>query len=139
MLGFFGVSEPDELLSCFYSEKWTPGSVGKFAPVVMRHATEGDSVAKNILAAGAQALADLVGGVAKALNFPEGPEVVLLGGCGCSGHPYQDIVERRLRDSCSGIHLVRPEGSPLQGAAFNALASAGIDAKQITNPKQFEL
>ncbi len=126
VLAFFGISEPNELLACFYTRKWTPGNIAKFAPVVVRHAADGDMVAGKILASGARSLAGLVTGTMRALDFPEGPEVVLLGGCGRSGPPYQSLVEKTLRDCCPAIRLVDPEGSPLAGAAINALKSGGV-------------
>jgi len=126
VLAFFGISEPNDLLACFYIRKWTPADIAEFAPVVMRHAAEGDAVAKGILASGARALAALVTGTLHALDFSDMPEVVLLGGCGRSGSPYQDLIERELRTTCPGIRLVEPEGSPLAGAALNTLNAGGV-------------
>ncbi len=126
VLAFFGVSEPNELLSCFYAKPWTPGDVAKFAPVVMRLAAEGDAVAGAILRDGTEALAGLVKETLAALSYSQPPEVTLLGGCARSGFPYQNLLERILLDTCPHIRLVAPEGSPLQGAALNALKSAGI-------------
>lgn len=126
VLAFFGIAEPDELLACLYVRRWTPGEVADFAPVVMRHAAEGDAVAKGILLAGARALAGLVAGAVRALEFPRGADVVILGGCGRSGPPYQELVERELSAACPGIRLLEPEGSPLAGAALNALQFGGI-------------
>lgn len=139
VLTFFGVSEPDELLSWFYGRKWTPAEVAGFAQVVMRHADAGDEVAGEILAAGARALAGLVSGARRALRFPGRAEVVLLGGCGRSGPPYQKLVERELKSACRGIRLVEPEGCPLAGAAFNALRSGGVDPVPALDHNQFDL
>lgn len=139
VLAFFGVSDPDELLACFYVEKWTPGEVAEFAPVVVRHAAEGDAVAGAILAAGARSLGELVAGTARSLDFPGGPEVVLLGGCGRSGPPYQDLVEKALRTACPGARMIEPEGSALVGAAFNALAFGGISPVPPITPGKFDL
>lgn len=127
VLAFFGISEPDELLSCFYVREWTPGEMAEFAPVVMRHAAAGDAVAKGILLAGAKALSALVFQVSQALRFSKSPEVVVLGGCGRSGDPYQSLIEKELKAVCRGVYLVDPEGSPVAGAALNALQSAGVE------------
>ncbi|MDR1283594.1 MAG: ATPase [Opitutaceae bacterium] len=125
-LAFFGVSEPDELLARFYAKKWTPGEVAAFAPVVMRHATEGDATARKLLAEGARALAALVSGAASALRFPQGPRVVLLGGCARGGAPYQPMIEAKIRATCPRARIVEPVGPPLHGAALNVLRAAGI-------------
>jgi len=127
VLAFFGVPEPDDLPACFYVKKWTPGDVAQFTPILMRHAAKGDKVAKEILTAGARALGGMVAGVARALDFPGNrPEAVILGGCARSGPPYQGVVEREIKKACPGVRLIEPEGSPLVGAAFNALQAGGI-------------
>lgn len=138
-LAFFGVTDPNELPACFYTKKWTPGDVGEFAPTVMRLASEGDAVATAILQAGAEALAGLVKGNLAALNFSQPPEVTLLGGCARSGPPYQTLLEQTLREVCPRIRLVAPEGSPLAGAALNALQSAGISPLPKIQPGTFPL
>lgn len=138
-LAFFGISEPNEMLARFYGRKWTPAEVAEFAPVVTRYAAEGDAVAKSVLAAGARALRELVAGAIRALNFPKGPEVVLLGGCVRSGPPYQDMVEKEIRAACPGIRFVEPEGSPVVGAALNALQAGGIDPLPPIDANKFTL
>jgi N-acetylglucosamine kinase-like BadF-type ATPase len=138
-LAFFGVSEPNELLARFYVRNWTPAEVAEFAPVVTRHAAEGDTMAKAVLASGARALRELVAGTVRGLDFPKGPEVVLLGGCVRSGPPYQDLVEKEIRAACSHIQLVEPEGSPVAGAVLNALRAGGITPVPAINPGKFTL
>ncbi len=138
-LAFFGVSEPNELLARFYVQKWTPAEVAEFAPVVTRHAAEGDAVAKTVLANGARALRELVAGTIIGLDFPKGPEVVLLGGCVRSGAPYQGLVEKEIRAACPGVKLVEPEGSPVEGAALNALQAGGITPVPAIAPGKFTL
>lgn len=138
-LAFFGVTEPNELLACFYTKPWTPGDVGEFAPVVMRLASEGDVVAKTILQSGADALVGLVKGVLAALSFAHPPEVVLLGGCARSDSPYQDLLEQTLLDACPDIRLIAPRGSSLEGAALNALKSAGLPPPQKIQSKGFKI
>lgn len=138
-IAFFGVSEPNELLARFCVWKWTPAEVAEFAPVVTRHAAQGDVVAQTVLASGARALCELVAGTIRGLDFPKGPEVVLLGGCGRSGPPYQNLVEAEIRAACPNIKLIEPEGSPVAGAAFNALRAGGINPVPAIDPGQFTL
>jgi len=126
-LAFLGLSQPNEILARLYVERWTPDELAGFAPVVERCAEEGDATAKRILLEGAKALGNLVAGAAKSLHFPEGPEVVILGGCARSGPCYLPLIEAAIRKSCKGACLVDPEHSTVHGAALNALRAGGID------------
>jgi N-acetylglucosamine kinase-like BadF-type ATPase len=126
LLAFLGLSEPDELLARLYVEKWSHEELASFARIVMRHASEGDKTAIRVLRQGASALAELVVGVTKHLNFLKGPEVVLLGGCARSGAPYQPLVEEEILKACPSAKLRTPEGSTAVGAAINALRLGNI-------------
>ncbi len=125
LLAFWGLSEPDELSERLYVRPWTPDQLAGFTPVVCRLAEEGDSVAREVLLSGAKALAQLVKGATAALDFPKGPEVVVLGGCARSGAPYQPLVEAAIRAAVHDVRLVEPVYSPLHGAALNVLRVAG--------------
>lgn len=125
LLAFFGLAEPDELSERLYVRAWTPDQLAGFAPVVGRLAEEGDAVARELLGAGAKALARLVKGATQALDFPDGPEVVVVGGCARSGAPYQPLVEAAIRSAVPKARLVEPAYSPLHGAALNVLRVAG--------------
>lgn len=127
LLAFLGLSEPNDLSMRLYVEKWAPDELAAFAPVVVRLAQEGDATAAKILKAGARALAELVAGAAGQLDFPDGPEVVLLGGCVCSGPPYQPLVEAAIRAACPSARLTEPLLSPTHGAALNAIRAGGVD------------
>jgi glucosamine kinase len=126
LLAYLGLAEPDELLARLYVKPWTPDELAGFAPVVMRLAAEGDGVAHTLLEEGARALAGLVRGAAAELRFPEGPAVVLLGGCALSGPPYQPLVERALHATVPGVRIVAATYSPSEGAALNALRQGGV-------------
>jgi glucosamine kinase len=126
LLAFLGISEPNELLARLYVQPWTPDQLAGFAPVVVRLSTEGDATARALLETGANALARLVRGAADSLAFPEGPEVVILGGCARSGPPYQPLVEAAILAAVPHARLVEPAFSPTHGAALNALRAASI-------------
>lgn len=126
MLAFFGLTEANEILERLYVRGCPPEELAGFAPVITRAAGEGDAVARRVLDEGAHALAELVAGAARALRFTTPPEVVLLGGCVRSGAPYQPMVEAAIRTALPGARMVEPAGSPVDGAALNALALAGI-------------
>jgi N-acetylglucosamine kinase-like BadF-type ATPase len=127
------------LLARFYVRNWTPAAVAEFAQVVTRHAAEGDAVANAVLAGGARALREMVAGAIRGLDFPSGPEVVLLGGCVRSGPPYQDLVEKEIRAALPNIKLIEPEGSPLAGAALNVLRAGGVTPVPPIDPGNFTL
>ena len=126
MLAFLGLSEPNELLARLYAQTWTPDELAGFAPVVTRLAEEGDRAALDVLREGARALATLVARCARVLDFPKGPEVVLLGGCARSGPPYTPLIESAIRAAKSDVRLIAPAYTPLHGAALNALRLGGI-------------
>jgi hypothetical protein len=96
-------------------------------PVMLDELVAPDALVRVIDAwIGALALADLVAGSARALDFPDGPEVVLLGGCACSGDPYQPLIEAAIRSACPAARITPPAFSPVHGAALNALHAGGI-------------
>ena len=128
LLAFLGLPDPNELLARLYCKKWAADDLAAFAPVVVRCAVNGDGAAKRILHEGAAALAGLVATAAKRLDFPKGPDVAILGGCARSGPPYQTMVEEAVRKVCPKARIVEPAGSPLRGAAINALRLAGRPA-----------
>lgn len=125
-LAFFGLTEANELLERLYVRDCPPDELATFAPVVTREAATGDGAALAVLREGARALAELVAGAAQALVFPGGPAVILLGGSACSGTPYQPMVEAAILRAVPGARLVQPLGTPVHGAALNALRSEGV-------------
>jgi N-acetylglucosamine kinase-like BadF-type ATPase len=125
-MAFLGLSEPDDMLARFYAQPWTPAEIAAFAPVVTRLASEGDATAHRLLVAGARALAGLVAGASRALVFPRGPQVVLLGSCARGGAPYQPLIEAEIRKLCPSARIVEPKGGTLHGAALNALRAGGV-------------
>ena len=127
LMAFLGLSEPDEILARLYVDKWTPDELAAFSPIVTRLAHEGDDIAIQILQQGAHSLAESVAGAMRKLSFPNGPEVVLLGGCVRSGQPYQPLVESAVAAACPGARLTEPIYLPVHGAALNALHAGGIN------------
>jgi N-acetylglucosamine kinase-like BadF-type ATPase len=123
---FFGLTCPEEILARLYAQAWTPDELAAFAPVVVRLANEGDPTASHVLQEGSKALGALVAGVAHKLDFPDGPEVVILGGCARSGPPYQPLVEQAVLSACPAARIVEPEFSTTHGAALNALRATGV-------------
>ncbi len=133
-LAFFGVSEPDALLTALYAGTWQPDRVAAFGPVVTRLAEEGDGGARQILRKGAAVLAELVAATARRLSFPKGPDVVLLGGCLKPRTFYAGIVEAAIAKACPSARLREPLYSPLHGALLNALRQASIGSGSLSDP-----
>jgi len=124
-LAFFGLSEAEEFLEHFYVHEWKPGRIAAFAPVVTRLAEEGDPVALSVVEDGASALAETIATTASALEFPDGPEVVLLGGCLRSAGTYGERVREKISATCPMARLREPRHDPVYGAAMNALSLSG--------------
>ncbi|MDA3874881.1 MAG: ATPase [Kiritimatiellae bacterium] len=126
LLAFLGLNEPEELLARLLVNEWSVDSLAAFAPVLMRAANAGDAGAGAVLREGANALGELAATLCRELDFPVGPEIVLLGGCARSGPPYQPLVEAAIARAVPAGRLIEPEASPLEGAALNALRLGGI-------------
>ncbi|MCC5839706.1 MAG: ATPase [Opitutales bacterium] len=124
-LAYFGVSEPDALLTALYAGPWQPDRVAAFGPVVTRLAEEGDAGAGQVLRKGAAVLAGLVAATARQLEFPTGPNVVLLGGCLAPGGFYTAMVEAAIAKAAPSARLCKPLYPPLHGAVLNALRMSG--------------
>ena len=107
-----------------YAPLLAPDAIAPFAQRVTREAGSGDWRALQLLDEGAAALAQLVMGVACRLDYSEGLEVVLLGGCARSGAPYQPRIEQAIRAVLPHARLVEPLYEPRYGAALNALRAA---------------
>lgn len=127
LLAFLGLTEPEEILARLLVDEWSVDELAAFAPVLMRSAEAGDAGAEAVLREGANALGELAATLSRQLHFPEGPEIVLLGGCARSGPPYQPLVEAAISSAVPEARLIEPEASPLEGAALNALRLGGID------------
>lgn len=127
VLAFLGLSEPSELLARLYAAPWTADELAAMAPIVIRLADEGDQTAVRIMESGAKALAALVAGSCRALDFPDGPEVVILGSCARSGRPYQPVIEKEIRKQCASVRFAEPVYSTTCGAAINALLTGGVN------------
>lgn len=127
VLGFFQLSEPNELLARLYDPAMGVEHIAALAPEVIRVAHAGDATAARLLDEGADALGELVEGACRELDFPDGAEVVLLGGCATSGPPYQPLVESAIRRRLPRARIRKPRHGPLEGAALNALRLAGVE------------
>lgn len=126
VLAFLGLSEPEEILARLYVDSWQPDELAAFAPVVIRLASEGDETARAIMESGARALARLVVSAAENLNFPNGLEIVILGGCASSGAPYQNAIQAEILRHQPTARFTKPVYSAVLGAAINALRTGGI-------------
>jgi N-acetylglucosamine kinase-like BadF-type ATPase len=95
---------------------------------VTEEALAGDPVSKRILGDGAAGLAELVRQVARRLTWDQGVEVVIVGGVGRSGAPYQPLIETAIGSRVPGVRLCSPELPPVAGSVLRALERVGIQA-----------
>lgn len=127
-MAFFGTREPGEILTNLHTQPWPPEKLAGFAKVLTRLAADGDAGALSVLKEGAGSLAGLVATCAEKLRWRGRCNVVVLGGCARSGDPYQPLVEAAIVRALPRGRLVRPAGSPVEGAARNVLRIAGLPA-----------
>jgi glucosamine kinase len=125
ILNHLGVATAGALLHRIYSTRMGPTEIASLAPLVVAAASEGDAVAGQILAEGADGLAVLVQKVAEALFSGNKVEVVLVGGVALSGPPYQTALTERIERRVPGAIVKVPELSPEAGAILNARRASG--------------
>lgn len=131
---YVGVDRPEKLVSWLHARESYGASLASLAQLVTEAAQEEDLVAQRILSEGAKGVAELVRQVALRLEWPEEPELAIVGGLGRSGSPYQPLLEEAVKAAVRGIVVTAPEFSPAAGAVIRALRLAGVAA----NPETLE-
>ena len=102
-----------------------PAEFARLAPLVASAAAAGDSEAAAIVQRSALALAELVAGVARALEL-QAPPVCAVGGAVEYLQPLCDGLGAALAERLPGARLVHPQGDACEGAlSLAALALAG--------------
>ncbi len=102
-----------------------PAQFARLAPLVASAAAAGDSEAAAILQRSSLALAELVAGVARALQL-QAPPVCAVGGAVEHLQPLRAGLHVALAKQLPGTVLVRPQGDACEGAlGLAALALAG--------------
>lgn len=123
-----GAASLREVLAQLHSGKLDRKGVAALAPLVVAAAQKRDPSALIVLALGASELALMAGAVAKKLGMASGPaEVVISGGVGTT-EVYGRAVQMAVRKRIAGVSFMKPELSPVAGAAIlAAIRSGGSD------------
>lgn len=126
-----GAGSLREVLAQLHSNRLDRKGVAALAPLVVAAAQKRDSSALIVLALGAAELALMAGAVAKKLGMASGPtEIVITGGVGTT-EVYGRAVQMAIRKRIAGVSFMKPELSPVAGAAIlAAIRSGGADPSQ---------
>jgi len=123
-----GAASMNDLLHWWYTPDWPRSRVAKLAVLVDEAATEGDAVARELLAGAAQSLATIVGAVRGQL-FAAGEKVrvAYVGGVFRSG-PLRERF-RMLTELSEGVTAGPPAYGPAAGALLEAYREAGLQVR----------
>lgn len=119
-----GVATAEEVKAAVVAPGFGPAQFARLAPLVAAAAAAGDPQATAIVQRSALALAELVGGVAKALKL-EAPPVCAVGGAVAHLAPLRNGLADALAAQLPGAQLVAPAGDACTGAL--ALAAGSVD------------
>jgi N-acetylglucosamine kinase-like BadF-type ATPase len=119
-----GVGSAQELKARVVQADFGPAGFAALAPVVEALASSGDTEAQRILERSATALAELVGGVALALEL-RAPAVAPVGGAVRHLAWFRGAFEAALATALPGARTLEPEGDACSGALRMAPQSQG--------------
>ncbi|CAA9232235.1 MAG: Kinase similar to eukaryotic-like N-acetylglucosamine kinase [uncultured Chloroflexi bacterium] len=120
-----GLDRLQALVRLVYGE-WKPADIAANAPLVLRAAEDGDSVARAIVEDAAAELALASTAVIRGIGLAEEPvEVVTVGGLWDASPLLQERFAAHVRDSVPRVEVIRPRGEPVTGAVLLAREAAG--------------
>lgn len=126
VLRHFEVGEPHALVGRVYSPPLPVSEVAQVGRLVCEAGAAGDDVARRLLADGAEELARGVDAVARRLGLAEDAFALVLSGS-LARHPlYRDLIAARARARLPSAIVAEPAQEPAVGAAWLALAQAGL-------------
>jgi glucosamine kinase len=122
---FFGLDSVERLAAHVYSKPLTKGEIAALATETARLAREGDEVARELFARGAQELSRQVAAVieqtALAGSFPVG----LIGGVFKAGEVMLEPFRRAIRERAPTARIARVEMAPVGGSLLLAARACG--------------
>lgn len=124
VLRHFGAADVRTVRAMIYTGQAGRREVAALVPAIVRAARAGDSAAKQILAEGAEALAEMVSAVISRLRFPDAP-VYPTGGVFHAGDLIMAPFKAALRRRHPRARVRRPRLPPLGGALVLSLEAAG--------------
>lgn len=116
-----------DLVTLYHTNPPSRLGIAALAPIVTRHAEEGDPVALQILDEAAHELSTLAAGVLEELGIYREETVILAGGA-AESTAYQEALRRHLAPLFAGpVDICRPKYRPAVGAAFVGLKYLGVE------------
>jgi N-acetylglucosamine kinase-like BadF-type ATPase len=136
LLAETGSADANELLHRFYTTDYPRPKIASFSKLVDRAASQGDTVARNIMLNAAQQLATSTSAVRSQLfEQLEAASIAYIGGVFTS-----ELVLERFRmlvELEDGNRVIRPQYGPAVGALIEAYRQAGL-ALPLSNVPRFE-
>ena len=126
ILHTLGLENPSDLLQWLYDPRRKTSEIADLAQAVLCEAEAGDVSAVEVVARGADALADAVATVAHRLGFQENPfPLVLSGDLLTANDFYRDVVTQSVLTRLPSACCTFPKAGPSVGASLIALESLG--------------
>ena len=121
LLKHLGMITAEDLLPWVHEHADQTEKIAKLAPLVIACAQDGDTVAADILAQGADALAHAAWTVARHLNLDKGPFPIVLTGGLLHNHPFfWNVVTQAIQTRLPSTTPTPPAHSAAVGAAYLA-------------------
>lgn len=123
----YGMCDPSDLPGFVYATTTHTDDIARYGKLVIEAAQEGDNVAREILERAGHELGDCVLAVAQKLvmcksEFP----VAYVGGAFHAGELLLDPMRCVIQREAPRAHLVKPQRTPVDGAAMMAIRAARV-------------
>ncbi len=124
---FFGQDSVEQVASLAYSKPLTKGEIAAFAVETAKLADDGDDVARELFARGADLLGGQIATVIAKTGLTEEFPVGLIGSAFKAGEVFLEPLRRRVREAESGAQLSIVEMAPVGGSLLLAAKTCGMD------------
>ena len=121
-----GARDAREAAARIYGGSVGRAEVASLCPIVLAAARAGESLARAIVAEGAERLFALLTSTCANAGGLERRRIVLTGGVLHAGSPVRDSLERRIHSDLPAWEIVYPVFPPVVGALFMALRLCGV-------------
>ena len=125
-LSHFEIGDMPAVKPIVYRSDFGAKGFAALAAVVSDAARGGDAVARDVIAAGGAALAELVAAVVRRLGADAALPVAPVGGAFEHVHGLRDAFARALAQLAPGCPVVDAQAPPMHGAALMACRAAGL-------------
>ena len=125
-LSHFEIGDMPAVKPIVYRSDFGAKGFAALAAVVSDAARDGDAVARDVIAAGGAALAELVAAVVRRLGADAALPVAPVGGAFEHVHGLRDAFARALAQLAPGCPVVDAQAPPMHGAALMARRAAGL-------------